>query len=358
MQPRSFGQSDVAVSPIALGCWIFGVDWWGHHTQEDCVRMCDGALDRGITFFDNGDAYGNGRAEELFGHWLRGLPGGKRDRVQVGSKFGYDWRNDAGTPGSHRERRQDFSTSVLHQSLDESLTRLGVERIDVYLAHNVKMRHFTPELFAELDRLREAGKIGVWGVSLGPAIGWREEGFVAMNDHGAQACQTVYNLLEQHPGRELGEMAESSGAGILARVQDNSGILKDVIKQDTVIGHDDHRKFRDAAWKKYGPQKVDMIRPIAEGHGMTVHQLACKWLLQQPAVTSITATLVKDAEVDELAAVPGLPDLTADELDQLQDWYNTDFGLGDEAHPCNLKSSVAEDGIERSGYKAPPTVLA
>ena len=66
MERRKFGNTNLEVSAISLGCWIFGVDWWGHRTQEDCDRMCSFALDRGVTFFDNGDAYGNGRAEELF----------------------------------------------------------------------------------------------------------------------------------------------------------------------------------------------------------------------------------------------------------------------------------------------------
>ena len=80
---RKLGNSPVEVSAVSLGCWIFGVDWWGHRTQEDCDRMCSFALDRGVTFFDNGDAYGNGRAEELFGKWLKGQGAGLYDMQDV-----------------------------------------------------------------------------------------------------------------------------------------------------------------------------------------------------------------------------------------------------------------------------------
>ena len=358
MSLRPLGDTAVRVSPISLGCWVFGVDWWGHREQHDADRMCSLALDHGVTFFDNGDAYGNGRAEELFGNWLRTLPAGRRDAVQVGGKFGYDWHTDPGTPGSHRERKHNFSPAFVRRALDDSLVRMGVERIDVYLAHNIRLHHLSDELFAECEKFIEEGKIGTWGVSLGPAIGWREEGFRAMLDHGAKVCQTVYNVLEQHPGRELGEAALSAGAGILARVQDHSGVLKDAIKPDTKLDQSDHRKFRDERWKQFGPQKADMLRPIAHGHGITLHQLACKWLLQQSAVSSITATMTSDAEIKELAAVPDLPDLTDDDLNQIQAWYNTDFGLGDDAHPCDLKSSTAEGGAERSCYAPPPTLVA
>jgi aryl-alcohol dehydrogenase-like predicted oxidoreductase len=359
MTPRSFGNTGVEVSPIALGCWIFGVDWWGHRTQEDCDRLCAHALDQGITFFDNGDAYGNGRAETLFGNWLKTLPASKRDAVVIGGKFGYDFYSDPGEKGSHRERKQDFSPAFLRKALEQSLDRLGVDCIDVYTAHNIKMPGFNDELFTELDKIQQEGKVRAWGVSLGPAIGWREEGFKAMGDHGAQVVQTVYNYLEQHPGRELCEMAEATGAGVMARVQDNSGVLKGVIKADTKLDQNDHRKFRDMPWRVYGPQKVEKIRPIFENHGMTVHQFACKWLLQSsPALTTITATLLNEAEVDEVVAATGKPDLTSAEMRELHELYERDFDLPAESHACDLKSSVGQDGKTRSDYVAPPTLVA
>ena len=360
MDPRPLGDTGVTVSPIALGCWIFGVDWWGHREQSDCDRLCAFALDRGVTFFDNGDAYGNGRAETLFGNWLKTLPAARRDSIQVGGKFGYDFYSDPGTPGSHKERRQDFSPAFMRRALEESLKRLGVERIDVYLAHNIKLPQFGDELFHELDKVRNEGKIGCWGVSLGPAIGWREEGFTAMGEHGAQAVQTVYNYLEQHPGRELCEMAESTRAGVMARVQDNSGVLKDVVKADTKLSQSDHRKFRDAAWRVYGPQKVEAARRIFGRYGFTSHQFACKWLLQQDGLATITATLLDEAEVAEVCDAAGMPDLTAEDLRELHDLYEQDFDLPAESHACDLKSSASdrEDGRVRSEYVAPPTLVA
>src|SRR5690606_31326421 len=136
-------------------------------------------------------------------------------------------------------------------------------------------------------------------------------------DHNAKAVQTVYNLFEQAPGREFCEVARAHRAGILARVQDNSGVLKDVITADMKLSHNDHRKFRDQNWKIYGPQKVDKIRHIAEAHHMTIHQLACKWLLMEPVVTAITATLVDEQEISEVCDAVDKPDLTRAELHEL-----------------------------------------
>jgi aryl-alcohol dehydrogenase-like predicted oxidoreductase len=357
MQRRTFGNTDLEVSAIALGCWIFGVDWWGHYTQEDCDRICSFSLDQGVTFFDNGDAYGNGRAETLFGQWMKNA-GVDRSKIEIGGKFGYDFYSDPGQPGSHSERKQDFSPKFMRFALEQSLKRLGTDYIDLYMAHNIKLPQFRDDTFAELNRLRDEGKIKVWGVSLGPAIGWREEGVKAMMEHDAKAVQTVYNLFEQAPGREFCEVARAYKAGVLARVHDNSSILKDVVKIDTTIAENDHRKFRDQSWKIYGIKKVELIRPIAQRHGMTIHQLACKWLLMDPALTSITGTFLNEKEIQEACEAVDKPNLTKEEMNQFAADYAKDWNLGPEAHPCDLKSSKDPSGRVRSSYVPPPVFVA
>ena len=226
------------------------------------------------------------------------------------------------------------------------------------MAHNIKLPQFRDDMFAELEKMKDEGKIKVWGVSLGPAIGWREEGFRAMLDHGAKAVQTVFNLFEQHPGREFCETAVATRAGVLARVHDNSSILKDVVKIDTTIGKDDHRKFRDQSWKIYGLKKLELVRHYAADHGMNVHQLACKWLLQQPGMTSITGTLLNETEIGEACDATAKPDLSSEELAQIAKDYSVDWNLGPEAHPCDLKSSATPTGTIRSGYVPSPVLIA
>ena len=351
MERRKFGNTDVEVSAISLGCWPFGVDWWGHYTEEAAVNLCQYSYDLGVTFFDNGDAYGNGRAETSFAKFLKTVP---RDKVEIGGKFGYDIYADPGVPGSHAERKQDFSPGHLRKALTESLKRLGTDYIDVYMAHNIKLPQFNEAMFAELEAVQKEGKIRTWGVSLGPAIGWREEGFVGVIDHGAKAVQTVFNMFEHHPGRELCEVAVAHKAGVLARVHDNSSILKDVVKIDTNIGPNDHRKFRDNAWKEFGLKKLEMIRHFAADHGMHVHTLACKWLLQQPGLTAITGTLLNEKEVKEACDACDKPNLSVAELAEIIKHYENDFGLGDQAHPCDILSSIVPGGKTKSSYVAPP----
>lgn len=357
MESREFGNTGVRVSAISLGCWVFGVDWWGHRTQEDCDRLCSFSLERGVTFFDNGDAYGNGRAETLFGNWMKSAKI-DRSKVQIGGKFGYDFYSDPGVPGSHTERKQDFSPKFVRYALEESLKRLGTDYIDLYMAHNIKLPQFRDDLWPELEKLKKEGKIKTWGVSLGPAIGWREEGFKAMIDHGAKACQTVFNLFEQHPGREFCEVAVSQKAGVLARVHDNSSVLKDVIREDTQIGRNDHRKFRDQNWKIYGAKKVELIRGMASKYDMNIHEFACKWLLQQRGLTSITGTFLNEKEVQEAVNAVTKPEISREDLLELSRQYAADWDLGPDAHPCDMKSSITPTGSIRSEYVPPPVLMA
>ena len=137
-------------------------------------------LDQGITFFDNGDAYGNGRAEDA----VRQVA----EDAGIDREQGRDRRRSSATtftpipakPAPTRERKQDFSPQFMRIALEQSLKRLGTDYIDLYMAHNIKLPQFRDDMFAELEKVKDEGKIKVWGVSLGPAIGWREEGFKAM----------------------------------------------------------------------------------------------------------------------------------------------------------------------------------
>ena len=213
------------------------------------------------------------------------------------------------------------------------------------MAHNIKLPQFRDDMFAELEKVKDEGKIKAWGVCLGPAIGWREEGIKAMIEHDAKAVQTVYNLFEQNPGREFCEIAARHARPACWRACTTTARSSRTSSRSTRPStKNDHRKFRDQAWKIYGLKKLELIRPLRERHGMTVHQLACKWLLQDPALTSITGTFLNEKEIKEAAEATGKPNLTQQELDQIADDYRSDWDLGAEAHPCDLKSSTDPSG--------------
>ncbi|WP_428389416.1 aldo/keto reductase [Mucisphaera sp.] len=352
MDLRTVPGTDLSLSLLAFGNFVFGTNWWGDFTDEQAVTMQNQAVDLGVNFFDTAPAYGNGRAEKLLAKTIKDVG---RDKLIVSTKFGYDLVADPGTEGSHRERTQNFSPDNVRRELEQSLKDLEIDCIDLYQAHNIKLPHYTDELFDTLEALKTEGKIRHWGVALGPAIGWREEGHQALIERNAATVQTVYNLYEQAPGRELCEIAAQTGkGGILARVPTNSGILDEEFKSpDHKFEPRDHRKFRDKNWLVYGLKKNDLIRPLAADLGLTLRQFATKWLASQPGIVSIEPNLLSIEDVKDYASACQGDTLPEDVLTRLAELYEADFGLGEDAHPCDIKSSTAESGSLRSDYLAP-----
>ena len=352
MQHRTIPGTDLKLSLLAYGNFIFGTNWWGEFTDEEGVALQNKAFDAGVTFFDTAPAYGNGRAERIMAETIDYAG---RDNLVISTKFGYDFYTDPGEGGGHRERKQDFSGKFMRFEIEQSLKRMKIECIDLYQAHNLKLTQFTDDMFATLEALKGEGKIKAWGVALGPAIGWREEGYHSFLNHDAATVQTVYNLYEQAPGREFCEIAAQRGrGGVIARVPTNSGILDEEFKSpDHKFPEWDHRKFRDRDWLVYGLKKNDIIRPIAGDLGLSIRQLATKWLASQPGLVSIEPNIINESDLNEYASACDGSTLPEDVLNKLAELYDDDFGLGDKAHPCDLKSSTSEGGTTRSSYEQP-----
>ena len=356
MDYRTVPGTDLSVSLLGFGNFTFGVNWWVDVTDDQAVAIQNAAFDRGVTFYDTAPAYGNWRAEKLMKPTIAYAG---RDNLVVSTKFGYALHKDPGEEGSHRERRQDFSKAAIKAECELSLANMGIDCIDLYQAHNLKHAHYTDELFDAMDELKQEGKIKYWGVALGPAIGWREEGHAAVLRYKVDTIQTVYNMYEQDLGREFGECCEHVGhGGVIARVPTNSGILDDEFKSpDHTFPEKDHRKFRDRNWLVYGLQKNDMVRPLAESLGLNLRQFAMRWLAMQPAMVSIEPNILSIEDVEDYAkGCTGEP-LPQDTVEQIDAWYRDDFGLGDDAHPCDHKSTFAEGGAVRSQY-VPPVTMA
>lgn len=349
---RTIPGTDLSVSLLGFGNFTFGTNWWGDFTDDDAAAIQRHAVDQGVNFFDSAPTYGNGRAEALLARTIREVG---RNKIVVSTKFGYDIVTDPGDSQSHREKKQNFSTEFICKDCEASLQRMGVDCIDLYQAHNIKLPQFSDELTLAMERLKQQGKIRYWGVALGPAIGWREEGYQALIDLKADVVQTVFNLYEQDPGREFCEIAEQLGrGGIIARVPTNSGILdEEFASPDHVFPSHDHRKFRDRHWLVYGLKKNEMVKPLADSLGLTLRQFAFNWLASFDTMVSIEPNILSKQDVDDFVAACDGPTLPEQHLQQLQAWYDDDFGLGDDAHPCDWKSSITDTGTIRSSYQKP-----
>src|SRR3712207_1043686 len=172
MKYRALARSDVRVSEIGFGVWTVSAGWWGEYSDEQAADLLRRALDLGITFFDTGDTYGNGRGETVLAHAFRG----RRQDVVIGTKFGYDFYTDAERRGQ-RERPHNWTPEFVRYALEQSLKRLETDYIDLWMLHNPRMDAIQRDvLFALLGQLTAEGKIRAFGASLGPAIGGTEHG--------------------------------------------------------------------------------------------------------------------------------------------------------------------------------------
>ena len=324
MRTRSFGTTDLTCSEIGFGTWALGSTWWGKITRGEGVNLIDRALELGITFFDTGDVYGTGANEEIVG---KALAGTARDRIQISTKFGYVIEGGR-TEHAQGERPQDWTPAHVRGALEASLSRLGTDYVDLYQLHNPRMDAIErDDLFAELERLRDEGKLRHYGVALGPAIGWREEGLRALSERAITSVQTVYNVLEQDPGRDLLAAAAECGAGVLARVPTSSGLLEDKYTLETTFPSHDHRSHRPREWLVEGLQKVERLRFLCAEQDLTMSQAALKFILSQDAIACVLPTVTSANELEEWAATSGKPDLSADDLDRIAALYERNFDV-------------------------------
>ena len=359
MRYRSLHGTSRQLSELGLGTWTFTTGWWGNYSDEEGQRLVRAAIERGINYIDTADAYGNGRGESI----LKPILKEHRDLI-VGTKFGYDFYNNPERPRGQRELPQDMSPKFIRFALEKSLERLGVDHIAIYQPHNPRVDVLMQdEHWDTLAQLKEEGKILSYGPSLGPAIGWRDEGIYANAVRRAPVTQMIYNVLEQDPGREFilaaergpsyGAVAEAKrgetskklcaptsafdrsfrawkadpGPQFLIRVTHSSGMLEGKYTLETRFDESDHRSHRPRSWLVEGLQKVDRLKPFCEKRGVPIGELALMWLYAHRSVLSALPNIYNVEQLDEFARASDHPPLTDGEMESIHALYERNFDI-------------------------------
>ncbi|MCS6767206.1 MAG: aldo/keto reductase [Candidatus Nitrosocaldus sp.] len=322
MRYRRLGKSNIPVSEIGFGAWSIALDWWGKKMDDDyAVKMLKRAYDLGINFFDTADIYGKGRSERLIARAFKDM----RDEVVISTKFGYDIYSSVEQIG-HGELPQRFDAKYVRYALERSLERLESNYVDVYNLHNPKMYAVMHDpLFLALEQLRSEGRIRHYGVALGPAIGWRDEGVYAMEKRKITALQTVYNILEQEPARQFFPYARARDVGVLVRVPDASGVLTGKLTVNTNLDKNDHRSFRKRAWVEEASKRLEVLKPMADARGWSMQELAIKFILSEQSVSSVLPTITSIEELDAYVSISDGKYLSSDELRIMNEMYDKDF---------------------------------
>lgn len=355
MKYRNLAGTDLTLSEVGFGVWSVSTNWWGEVSEADGISLLQAAFDRGVTFFDTADTYGVGYGEEIVAKAL----GHVRDKVVIGTKFGYDL--DTPRLGHHKERPQNWDPDFVKAACDKSLARLATDHIDLYQLHNSRLTAIQrDDTVAALEDLQQAGKIRHWGVAVGPDIGWIEEGEYTLSKRNVPA-QIIYSVLEQSPADRFLDAATEANVGVFCRVPHASGMLDGTYTKDTQLDSmpfdaNDHRSYRKMQWLSQSVEKLKKIDFLISGKSATVGQIAIKFCLAPPIMASCVPTMTNMEQLDEYVAAVDIDELPADELKRAEELYADNFGAG-EKDP--MKSSQSPTGwVDAANSPVEPAALA
>jgi len=328
MEYRKLKGTDVTVSAVGFGVWTVGTTWWGVKERETGVALLRRAYDRGVTFFDTADTYDAGNAETILDEAL----GDVRDRIVIGTKFGYDIVNHPESAGQ-QERPHDWSPGYMRRALEASLHRLNTDHIDLYELHNPRLDAIgMDDLWAELEKVKDEGLIRSYGVALGPAFDLRQvdEGVTAIRERKA-APQIIYNLLEQGLGTGIFPAARDEDVSVIARVPHSSGLLDGTVRAETEFAPGDHRNWRGTtnerrrAWLEDGLRKVERLDFLEEGR--TIGQAAIQFILHEPSVASVLPNIYDAAGLDDFTSYDAVRPMDDAEFERIQALVARNFDL-------------------------------
>ena len=311
------GRTGRPVSVIGLGCWQLGGDW-GEVSEDDALGVLDAAVDAGVTLLDTADVYGDGRSERLVGRLLKARPDAE---LLVATKAGR--RADPHVP-------EAFTLEALRGWTDRSRTNLGVDRLDLVQLHCPPTPVYDDDrVFDALDTLVDDGAIAAYGVSVETV----DEALRALQRPNVATLQIILNVFRRKPLERVLPAAAEAGVGVLARVPLASGLLSGKYDASTQFAADDHRSFNrhgeafDVGETFSGvpydvgveaAQEVAALTP----DGATTAQLALRWLVDQPGVTTVIPGARNAEQARANAAAADLAPLDDRTLDALRDVYD------------------------------------
>jgi aryl-alcohol dehydrogenase-like predicted oxidoreductase len=307
MNYRSLGRTATKVSPLCLGCMMFG----GKTSPDDSYAIIDRALDAGINFLDTANVYSRGRSEEVTGEALK--RNGKRSQVVLATKVHGTMDDD--DPNAYGSSRRHII-----EQCEASLRRLQTDYIDLYQIHRPRSDTPIDETLRALDDLVRAGKVRYIGTSTFGAWQLVESLWVA-KEYGLNrfVCeQPPYHILDRRIERELLPMAQAYGFGVIPWSPLAGGLLtgKYTREDPSPAG----ARYADVANNaRFAARKTDEVydvveelAPVAKAKGVTMAQFALAWCMHQPGVTSpIIGPRTMEQLEDNLGALDA--EITADD---------------------------------------------
>jgi aryl-alcohol dehydrogenase (NADP+) len=308
------GATGLQVSRICLGCMSYGDPARGNHEwslgEEEARPYFRRAIEAGINFFDTANAYSAGSSEEITGRALREFA--PRDEYVLATKVYMPQRQGPNGRGLSRK-------AIMHE-IDASLTRLGVDYVDLYQIHRWDSNTPIEETLEALHDVVKAGKARYIGASsmyawqfskalyTADAHGWTR--FVSMQDH--------YNLLNREEEREMYPLCADQGIGVIPWSPLARGRLTRDL--DTSTARSENDAFGRMLYSDDDAPIIEAVRTIAEERGISRAQVALAWMLSKPNITAPIIGATKPHHLDDAVAAVDVT-LTADEIAALEKPY-------------------------------------
>lgn len=322
MRYRSLGRTGWKVSEVSFGAWAIGGSWGSVDDSESRAAM-EQAIESGVNFIDTADVYGMGRSERLIAELKRD----HKEEIIVATKAGR--RLSPHTAEGYNEKN-------LTGFIEDSLTNLSTDCLDLVQLHCPPTDvYYRPEVFGFLDRMRDAGKIRFYGVSVERV----EEALKAIEYPNVQSVQIIFNCFRQRPAELFFAQAAKRQVGILARVPLASGMLTGKLTRDSQFAADDHRNFNrhgeafDVGETFSGVEYETALEAVEELRallpaGVSMAQFALRWIFMFPAVTCAIPGGKRPSQVADNCAASGLAALSDDTMAAIRDLYDRKIRAG------------------------------
>ena len=303
------------VSEQGLGCMGMSA-FYGTTDEAESIATIHRAIELGITFLDTAQIYGHGANEELVGRAVRG----RRDEVEIATKF-------MGTVDPDGTRRIVGTRAFVHESIDDSLARLGTDHVDLYYQHRVDPDTPIEETVGAMAELVAAGKVRHLGLSEASAETLRRAHAV----HPIAALQSEYSLWTRDPEGDVLDTCRELGIGFVAYSPLGRGFLAGRFASSDELADDDFRRTNPRFTGENLARNLrlaDRVRELAAAKGATPAQLALAWVLSRGMdVVPIPGT--KRRTYLEENARAGSVELTADDLALLDEEFPRGVAAGD-----------------------------
>ena len=296
METRTFGNTNIQVTPVGLGTWAIGGWMWGGTDEAQSIDTIHRAIDKGIGLIDTAPVYGFGRSEEIVG---KALADGRRDQVALATKVALNWNDD------QDKVWRDATASRIEREVEDSLKRLQTDRIDIYQVHWPDSRTPMEETARALENLYQAGKIRAIGVSnFTPSQMDELQKTVALH-----SLQPPYNLFEREIEQEILPYCRENGIATITYGGLCRGLLTGKMQEDTQFTGDDLRKndpkFQGERYRQYLNAVAELDAFARERYQKNVLALALRWLVDQPGVTTALWGARRPEQLDPVGEIEG-----------------------------------------------------